>query len=1026
MHILICHERFLFRFGADRVLILLGKGFKELGHTVTVMANRYDSDVVASFASRAIDCPSDGVPYLDLNEFTSQWLERNWSELFDPENVPDVVIVGGWPFISATSFFRDVCRRVIFIDFGVVPADGYSEGMKVTLDKLHALRRRHLQNASLIVALSNFIAESQSRPDSHHRTPVRSILLGANHMDMAVWPADRPEGSAMNLVRSLKLRGSNVMLCLGRWETGCYKNSQAGLEFMQSLIASRPDCTLLVLEEASRIEIPPSLKEAVIPIGFPDDRELNEIMRCVDLGLSFSLWEGFNLPLAEMQWLGRPALAFNLGAHPEVIAHPWYLCTNIEEMSVKAKVLLAGEGPDRSTVAESLDKFRSYFQWERVVNEYSDLLCRADDREREEVRPSGSPLFIDVTNSTRDPANSGVVRVARRLSRALQEAGHDPLFVLWDQTSMEYVLPTQAEHERLSAFNGPFIKNASRLSISVEQRTSLDDILNVKKAPEGWLLLAEVTYETSFRPIRKFARERGLRIAAIFYDSIPILRPDLCNEHIRTNHGQYMQALGECDLVLPISNFSARCLEEFWCERNVKTSCRVVPDVLPGEFGGIRRRDILSDYQQGKADILCVSTLEPRKNHRNLIQACLSMAERHPELDWSLTLVGNRYIGSFEIADWIQEVAATNPRIKWRGIVDDATLNQLYEECLFTVYPSILEGFGLPIVESIWHGRPCICYNQGVMAELADEGGCLTTDVTDPLQLCEAIYQMATDDDLRLRLARQATIRPLKKWEDYVAELSQAIAECSTAEKASRISLAATMTANKKYSLTSWQSALYPDCICENWQMNDSERMAVTGLLARHKPHCSIEVGTYHGGSLSLISQFSKMVFSIDIDETIPSRLSFPNVRFLTGRSNIMLPHLFSELDNGGIPVEFMLIDGDHSAQGVKNDIGCLLQYVPKSPLLVLLHDSFNPECRRGMLEAGWERSRYCHWVDIDFVPGRIVEHPGTSHGELWGGLAAAFFLPVARVGDLQVNRTSEEMFRVLSSSRTVVAGARS
>jgi hypothetical protein len=387
------------------------------------------------------------------------------------------------------------------------------------------------------------------------------------------------------------------------------------------------------------------------------------------------------------------------------------------------------------------------------------------------------------------------------------------------------------------------------------------------------------------------------------------------------------------------------------------------------------------------------------------------MAEKHPELEWSLTLVGNRYAGAFEIADWIQDVSAKNPRIQWRGVVDDATLDHLYQQTSFTIYPSVIEGFGLPILESVWHGRPCVCYNQGVMAELAEGGGCLTVNVTDPVQLSESIYDLATDEDLRARLSREAIARPLKSWRDYVVEFISAM----HAQPPTR-TLAAAPPQHNGFPSPDWQTALYRDCLLENWQMNDSERMALIGLLARQQPHCSIEVGTYHGGSLSLISQYSKMVFSIDIDETIPSRMSFPNVSFLTGRSTAILPHLLRELDNAGTPVGFVLIDGDHSAAGVMGDIACLLSYIPPKPFFVLLHDSFNPECRRGMLNAGWEKSPYCHWVDLDFVPGRIVEHQGSFLGELWGGLAAAYFLPVPRKGVLQITRTADQMFKILSA----------
>src|ERR1039458_1463986 len=137
----------------------------------------------------------------------------------------------------------------------------------------------------------------------------------------------------------------------------------------------------------------------------------------------------------------------------------------------------------------------------------------------------------------------------------------------------------------------------------------------------------------------------------------------------------------------------------------------------------------------------------------------------------------------------------------------------------------------------------------------------------------------------------------------------------------------------------------------------------------------------------------------------------FENVAFLTGDSSAILPSLLAELNRADMPPEFVLIDGDHSAEGIKRDVGCLLDYTPKRPLFVVLHDSFNPGCRRGMLEAGWERSPYLQWIDLDFIPGRIVEHGGSSSGQMWGGLALAYFTPARRCGDLPLRQSGRRLF---------------
>src|SRR5262249_57792231 len=121
----------------------------------------------------------------------------------------------------------------------------------------------------------------------------------------------------------------------------------------------------------------------------------------------------------------------------------------------------------------------------------------------------------------------------------------------------------------------------------------------------------------------------------------------------------------------------------------------------------------------------------------------------------------------------------------------------------------------------------------------------------------------------------------------------------------------------------------------------------------RLKPVCGIEVGTYMGGSLSLLAQYAEAVFSIDIDPTIPAKFAhFENVSFLTGPSGEVLPALLKELDAQDLPVDFVLIDGDHSTAGIQRDIEIMLDYVPKGPLVLMLHDGFNPAVRHGILAA--------------------------------------------------------------------------
>lgn len=188
---------------------------------------------------------------------------------------------------------------------------------------------------------------------------------------------------------------------------------------------------------------------------------------------------------------------------------------------------------------------------------------------------------------------------------------------------------------------------------------------------------------------------------------------------------------------------------------------------------------------------------------------------------------------------------------------------------------------------------------------------------------------------------------------------------------------------------------LYPDLRHEHWQMSHAERLAMAQLLRRLQPKLAVEVGTYRGGSLSLIARESGWVYSIDIDPEIPVKFaSHGNVTFITESSVTSLPALLARLERESAPLEFVLIDGDHSREGVRRDLDALLAYRPTRDVWVMMHDSFNPECRAGMLAANWAAARHVAFADLDFIHGKVVQQGGPFDGELWGGLSLVRLTP--------------------------------
>ena len=198
-----------------------------------------------------------------------------------------------------------------------------------------------------------------------------------------------------------------------------------------------------------------------------------------------------------------------------------------------------------------------------------------------------------------------------------------------------------------------------------------------------------------------------------------------------------------------------------------------------------------------------------------------------------------------------------------------------------------------------------------------------------------------------------------------------------------------------------------------NWQMDPAERLALVALLEFLRPRCSLEIGSKYGGSLAVLSNYSEKVYSLDIDPTVPERLGhFRNVEFAIGDSQKTLPAVLQSLQKANLPLEFALIDGDHSERGVREDCQRFLEVRPLTTLYILMHDSFNPDVRKGILSAGWRASPWVHAMDVDAVPGSMHDRP--LHREMWGGFALAVLKHEQRVGDLETFSSANVGFRTL------------
>jgi hypothetical protein len=168
------------------------------------------------------------------------------------------------------------------------------------------------------------------------------------------------------------------------------------------------------------------------------------------------------------------------------------------------------------------------------------------------------------------------------------------------------------------------------------------------------------------------------------------------------------------------------------------------------------------------------------------------------------------------------------------------------------------------------------------------------------------------------------------------------------------------------------------------WQMSLAERAAVEGVLCQLRPALAVEIGSADGASLQRIAAFSQEVHSFDL---APPSLPIPdNVTLHTGDSHELLPRFLTAMAEQDRNIDFALVDGDHSPEGVRRDLEDLLDCRALQRSVILVHDTANERVRSGIDAvsfSAWPKVRH---VELDWLPGRLFAEPALRN-ELWYGI---------------------------------------
>lgn len=340
---------------------------------------------------------------------------------------------------------------------------------------------------------------------------------------------------------------------------------------------------------------------------------------------------------------------------------------------------------------------------------------------RDAARRSPRPrqLLVDVSVIYQSDAGTGIQRVVRAVLTGLKQA-----------------LPADVQVVPVAAAQRRSYRVVPVDFLQTSDRPPLAALTRVGRRQEGDVFLAlDLAAHIQPRRARELHRwkRQGCRVAVVVYDLLPIRHPEWFSDGLVASFTQWIRLhAGLADTFLCISRWVAKDVANYLNE--IGTARTLPPEIFAFPLGadlattvpstGIAEQDAPAlRLALENPTILCVGTIEPRKGHAEVVDAFEAQFEAGTGVaPWGLVLVGRSGWKTEPLQERLRELSQSGKPFCWLEKASDEALEHLYDACSGVVVPSLDEGFGLPIIEGLAHGKPVLASDIGVFHELAAPG----------------------------------------------------------------------------------------------------------------------------------------------------------------------------------------------------------------------------------------------------------------------------------------------------------------
>lgn len=419
-----------------------------------------------------------------------------------------------------------------------------------------------------------------------------------------------------------------------------------------------------------------------------------------------------------------------------------------------------GQLPTRETLHNFWELFREVGP-DRWLQEVTDLPMKNLGKKFRIERDS---IFVDVFHTSQTELATGIQRVTRETVKQWVSI-HNPILVTWDPKGLFFRTLTSKE-----------FTNATELPDSSQFPDSADD-LPILIPLGSRMFFPELTAEP-WRTNRLIAYIEATKTpsSAIGYDCVPITSAETTSPGMPVVFANYLDLLAHTKNIAAIS---AAAQTEFAGWRRMLSAKGITgPEVKEIFLASSATKPSASSIKEVLANlgiqsktplVVCVGSHEPRKNHLAVLRA----AEHLWNKGYSFTLLfvgGNSWKSGYFKAR-VKSLQDSDYSLITLSAANDKTLLSLIASSQFTIFPSLNEGFGLPVAESLELGVPVITSNFGSTREISENFGGLLIDPKSDEELKNGMEKLLVDTNYLGTLKKQASRYKTKSWPTYAEQV---------------------------------------------------------------------------------------------------------------------------------------------------------------------------------------------------------------------------------------------------------------